>query len=58
MVFDSLSMALAISSAFRKKEQRILVNCPNLYAAQEVYEHLINLLGDDKLLFFPQDDLV
>ena len=58
VVFDSLSMALAISSAFRKKEQRILVNCPNLYAAQEVYEHLINLLGDDKLLFFPQDEIV
>ena len=57
VVSDSLSMALAIAGAFNKNPQKILVNCPNLYSAQEVYEHLINLLGDDNLLFFPQDEV-
>lgn len=57
VVQDPLSMALVAYSIFIKKPQKILINCPNLYQAQEVYEHLINLLGDDKLLFFPQDEI-
>ena len=57
VVSDSLSLALICTSVFNKKRQRILVNCPNLYSAQEVYEHLINFVGDDNLLFFPQDEI-
>ena len=47
VVQDSMSMALIAYSLFIKKPQKILINCPNLYQAQDVYEHLINLLGDD-----------
>ena len=57
VVQDSLSMALIASSLFKKKPQKILINCSNLYSAQELYEHLINLIGDDYLLFFPQDEI-
>ena len=57
VVQDSMSMALIAYSLFIKKPQKILINCPNLYQAQDVYEHLINLLGDDNLLFFPQDEV-
>ena len=57
VVVDSLSLAIIASSVFNKKKQRILINCPNLYSAQEVYEHLINFVGDENLLFFPQDEI-
>ena len=57
VVVDSLSLAIIASSVFNKKKQRILINCPNLYSAQEVYEHLINFIGDENLLFFPQDEI-
>ena len=57
VVQDSMSMALIAYSLFIKKPRKILINCPNLYQAQDVYEHLINLLGDENLLFFPQDEV-
>ena len=57
VVQDTLTMALIASSTFNKKRQRILINCPNLYTAQELYEHLISLVGDEYLLFFPQDEI-
>lgn len=57
VVQDSLSMALILSTLFNKKPQKILINCPNLYSAQDLYEHLVNLIGDEKLLFFPQDEI-
>ena len=57
VVFDSLSMAIIVACVFNKENKRILLNCPNLYSAQEIYEHLINLIGDENLLFFPQDEI-
>ena len=50
-------MALIAHSIYTKKPQKILINCSYLYSAQEVYELLINLVGDDNLLFFPQDEI-
>lgn len=58
VVIDSLSLALTISSLYNRKKQKILVVCPNLYSAQELYEHLVSLLGDENLLFFPQDEII
>ena len=57
VVQDSLSLALAAHALFIKKPQKILINCSNLYNAQEVYECLISLVGDQNLLFFPQDEI-
>lgn len=57
VVSDSLSMAIIVACLFNKERKKILLNCPNLYSAQEIYEHLINLIGDENLLFFPQDEI-
>ena len=57
VVQDSLSLALIAHAIYTKKPQKILINCSNLYNAQEVYEFLISLVGDSNLLFFPQDEI-
>lgn len=57
VVQDSLQMALIASSCFLKKKQKMLIVCSNLYTAQDLYEKLISLIGDDNLLFFPQDEI-
>ena len=55
---DSLSCSLLIGSAFMKKPQKICVVAPNLYSAQQIYEQLINLVGEENTLFYPQDEVI
>lgn len=58
MVQDALSCSLLIGSAFMKKPQKMCVVAPNLYSAQQIYEQLINLIGEENTLFYPQDEVI
>ena len=51
VLHDCLSCSLLIGSAFSKKPQKICVVAPNLYSAQQIYEQLINLVGEENTLF-------
>lgn len=55
---DALSLSLLVSSAFYKKKQKYCIVCENLYNAQQIYEQLVNLLGEENTLFFPQDEVM
>lgn len=57
IIDDPLTFSLVVASVFRRNPQKILINCPNLYEAQEIYEHLIHFSGEENLLFFPQDEI-
>ncbi len=47
-----------IKSDFIHNNKTIFVVLPTLYEAEKVYETLINDLADDKILFFPSDEIV
>ena len=58
VLHDCLSCSLLLGSAFNKQPQKICVVAPNLYTAQQIYEQLINLVGEENTLFYPQDEIV
>ena len=58
VVHDSLSLALTVGALYSKKPQRLCVVASNLYAAQQVYEALVTMLGEEHVLFFPQDEVL
>ena len=58
VVHDTLSMALMSATLFKKKPQRICLVASNLYIAQQLYENLISLIGEENTLFFPQDEVM
>jgi transcription-repair coupling factor (superfamily II helicase) len=43
---------------FNKNKESILIVTPNLYKAQKVYDNLSNLLKEDQLSFYPQDEFI
>lgn len=47
-----------IKSDFIQNHKTIFAILPTLYEAERVYESLINDLDDDKVLFFPSDEIV
>ena len=58
VVQDCLSCSLLIGSAYTKKPQKICLVAANLYTAQQIYEQLINLIGEENTLFYPQDEVI
>ncbi len=52
--FD-LSVAI---TEYENTDKNIFLILPNLYEAQKAYDKLCNILSDDLVLFFPQDELV
>lgn len=52
--FD-LSLVL---TEFEEKDNNIFLILPNLYEAQKAYDKLCNILNDEYVLFFPQDELI
>ena len=58
VVQDCLSCSLLIGSAYTKKPQKICLVASNLYTAQQIYEQLINLIGEENTLFYPQDEVI
>jgi len=47
-----------IASDYLKNNRMIFVVLPTLFDAQTYYDALLNLLGEEKVLFFPVDDMV
>ncbi|MDD6302892.1 MAG: transcription-repair coupling factor [Bacillales bacterium] len=58
VVQDALSLSLLVTSAFNKKPQKMCVVASNLYNAQQIYEQMVSLIGEDNVLFFPQDEVL
>ena len=58
VVDDSLQLAFAVSSSFLSNPRKILIVTPNLYTAQNVYEQMSSLVGEDNLLFYPFDEVI
>ena len=54
---NSFQMML-IASDFNSGFATIFVVVPNLYEAQNYYDKLSNILGEDNVLFFPSDELL
>ena len=57
-LFDTLSCSLLLASLYIKKPQKIALVASNLYTAQQMYEQLVSLIGEENTLFFPQDEVV
>ncbi len=51
-------MALIISTDFKKLNKDIFVVCPTLFDAQKTYDELCQIVDEDLVLFFPEDELV
>ena len=54
---DNISL-LVLIYLFNKMDKNILVVTSNLYKAQQVYDKLVNLVNNQQLSFFPQDEFV
>ncbi len=54
---DNVSL-LMLMYLFNKNKESILIVTPNLYKAQKVYDNLSNLLKEDQLSFYPQDEFI
>jgi len=49
---------LTVMNLFEQQDSQLLVVAPNLYQAQKLYDLLTNQLGEQKVVFFPQDELM
>lgn len=54
---DNISLLMLIY-LFHKNNESILIVTPNLYKAQKVYDNLSNLLNEEHLSFYPQDEFI
>ncbi len=54
---DNISL-LVLLYLFNKMDKNIVVVTSNLYQAQQVYDELVNLIDNQQLSFFPQDEFV
>ena len=54
---DNISLLMLIY-LFNKSNESILIVTPNLYKAQKVYDSLTNLLDEDQVSFYPQDEFI
>ncbi len=55
---DIISLAYLIASAYNKEPQKYAIIVPNLYSAQDLYDKLSLLLGEENVLFFPCDEVL
>ena len=54
---DNISLLMLIY-LFNKNDESLLIVTPNLYKAQKVYDSLTNLLKEDQVSFYPQDEFI
>ena len=57
-VDDTLGVSLMFSALYTKKPGRYLILTNNLYNAQKVSDTIASLIGDDKVLLYPTDDIL
>ena len=58
VVDDTIGAALLIASLYEAKKDKYSIVATNLYSAQKIYEFLLNFIPEEKLLFFPADELL
>lgn len=59
LVTDGLvGPSLLLVSKFLTKPENVAVVAPNQYAAQKIYEFLLNFLPEEEAVFFPSDELL
>lgn len=58
VIDDTLGTGLVFASKFLKKHADYALIASNQYAAQRLYEFLLNFLGEDDIVFFPNDELL
>lgn len=49
---------LLLAYAFQKRDQSMVIVCPNLYNAQVTYDRLSQIFEEKYLSFFPQDEFI
>ena len=58
VVDDTLGAGLLFASIFKEKPANYALISSNQYAAQKLYEFLLNFLKEDEVVFFPSDELL
>lgn len=54
---DPLALAYLVAGAFLKQPQNISIITGNLYTAQNIYELISSIIGEDHCLLFPMDEI-
>lgn len=55
--FNSISFCYQISLLFEKEEKNIAIITSSLYSAQTLYEQLSDIIGEERCLLFPVDEI-
>ena len=58
VVEECLGAGLLYASIFKSKGGSYALICSNQYAAQRLYEFLLNFLDEESVIFFPADELL
>lgn len=58
MTDESLGTPLLFSYLYNKRPDNYAIIASNLYSAQQIYESLLNFLPEERIIFFPVDDLL
>ena len=57
MINDILSLSYLICASFYKKKQNYSIVAPNLYIAQNIYEQISAIIGEENCLLYPVDEI-
>lgn len=57
VIQDNVALAYLVSAAFSKSHKNISIVTNNLYTAQNIYEQISSLIGEDNCLLFPMDEI-
>ena len=58
VVDDVIGVSLLFSGIYTKKPNNYLIVTSSLYNAQRIFDMISSLIGDDKVLLFPNDELI
>lgn len=58
VIEENLATGLLFASIFQKKPQNLAIVSSNQYAAQRLYEFLLNFVDESSVVFFPSDELL
>jgi transcription-repair coupling factor (superfamily II helicase) len=58
VVEDVVGFALYLASIYKKTKNKYLIIVSNLYKAQSLYNSLSSFIPDEKVAFFPMDELI
>ena len=58
VVDDSIGISLLTATAYKKEKQKYLLVASNLFKAQQIYQMISSLLGEEHVFLFPCDELL